>query len=178
MDNATERSEVNFQEEKWTKGGFNLHETIQQTTSPLVELGGPTPQGYELVDFDNFPDKQILIINIDPQTVKRDLDNRNYSISPEKKRVDLQADATKLPFEDQSIGVLFASALPIDIHADIFRDAVRVLSPGGIMVWEGGREEDINLAKNNGLELVQSNKTIYDEDYILALVFQKPLEGL
>ena len=73
-------------------------------------------------------------------------------------KLDLLADATKLPLADNSLGCLFASNLPGDIDEEVIREASRVLEPGGILVWQGGETQDVAQAELAGLKVVQYQK--------------------
>ncbi|PIT88818.1 MAG: hypothetical protein COU29_00345 [Candidatus Magasanikbacteria bacterium CG10_big_fil_rev_8_21_14_0_10_36_32] len=89
---------------------FNLTEALNKVNGPLVEIGGPTKEGYELVDFQKL-NKQLLIFNLFPGTP-------NFE-SPVKDgaaiqvtyfgQVDFIADAFNLPINSNTVGAMFAS---------------------------------------------------------------------
>jgi hypothetical protein len=125
------------------------------------------------------------------------------------------ADATQLPFADNSLGIVLASGLwpatpghysatgrrSLDIAREEYtiyprlspdetrrhnirigaiEEAVRVLEPGGLLVWQGSTAEDFDIAARVGLALRRSatywTSSGPDQFVNYDAVFQKPAE--
>ena len=164
---------LNEKKERWVKEGFSLIEEIKKIKKPLIEVGGPTTQGFELVDPEKL-DKKVFISNITPGCPYYSGGEVLGYIG----KIDFQADAERLPFKDKSLGGLLASCLPNDIREKTIREAVRVLDEGGIFVWQGGINEDIELAKSLRLEVMEYSKCYseHSEEWIWNVIFQKQAE--
>lgn len=160
--------------ERWIKKGFSIENEMKHKHGPLMEIGGPTLGGFELVNFDSFDkDKKIFVSNITPG---RSLyDGISGQFLGYTGKIDFMADAQKLPFRDGEIGALFASRLPIEIREKVIHEAKRVLEENGLLVWQGGREEDMKSAERVGFQLVEYSKKLYGSVYNWNVIFQKKI---
>lgn len=105
-----------------------------------LEVAGPTMRrpGRNIL-----PDAQVALVS--------NLIN-NKVLSHAKAHLDLRADGTCLPFVGESFGSVHAAYLPgvmrhaLDgyehLRSGVISEAVRVLRPGGFLVWDGGSVDD------------------------------------
>lgn len=161
--------------------GFNYCEAIKDIKGPVVEIAGPTPRGYRIID-NKLPSNPFIT---------------NSEQSEKLGYIDALVDARCLPLKLGSVGMLLVSCIPItppeenqktftDItrafamneykiypnrpypksdyrlnqRITIIEEASRVLEPNGLLVWLGGLEEDIDVAEQNGLNLVRVRNEI------------------
>lgn len=158
--------------------GFHLENAIRTADGPIIEVGGPTDQNWYLGDIKN-SQRKMFISNL----------TSGHPIHPIKEtdkeapvkydgKVDFRADATNLPFADESVGVLFASCLPRDIRHGMLEEAKRVLKDSSILIASGMVEDDMRDAEQLGFRQVEhiryqgllSRKSRYD------VVFRKSNE--
>lgn len=135
-----------------TAKGYNLEQDISNRLGPLIEIAGPTTKGYALVDF-NHVDKELLVTNV-------------ISDEPE---VDCLADATHLPFKDNSVGAIFVSGIPKVFRPKTIPEIQRVLEPNGLLIWQGGTIRDVCLYRSAGFTLVSKMIDNYLPYYTFAL---------
>ncbi len=149
--------------EEITMGDFDVYEKIEQLEGPFVEVAGPTEGGYTLIDIDALKPREIYISNIFPGAPRYNTDSDG--IESYYGNVDFQADARQLPLKDESVGALFVSCFPkspsIAYHGNtqgenqrliVIQEALRVLRKGGILVWQGGADEDLEFARGIGFK--------------------------
>lgn len=74
-----------------------LNDYLANTKGPALEIGGPTRNGFKILENVDFPNK-LIISNISPE------DDDTASI-----------DIMNLPFEDGSLGCIIASRLPLSL---------------------------------------------------------------
>lgn len=162
----------------------NIASTIRQVAGPIVELGGPTRDGYRLLgDSEVFSSPPLIT------------DANFYGHDGVEK-----LDATNMPFFDSSIGMFLVKNMgsvnwsafearerrktvfgfmqqqerwgqmaeqemealikdtrvepQLNLHAKIIREAARTLAPGGLLLWENIRENGIAYAARLGLEAI------------------------
>lgn len=162
-----------------------LQDAIKAVTLPIVELAGPTPEGYKLLESQAIalPSRPI-VTNIVEQVV---LDP--FGENRQEYTVDMVANVKELPFGNSSIGMLMVSALPLSdhdsrsgpytsaikqhitteydavcagnlgaihhaLHLHMYKEAVRVLAPGGLLLQVWPYERDSEVARQVGLTLV------------------------
>ncbi|OIP79594.1 MAG: hypothetical protein CO002_00975 [Candidatus Portnoybacteria bacterium CG_4_8_14_3_um_filter_44_10] len=148
--------------EKWQKEGFNLEERLKRTKGPFIEIGGPTLGDYDMVDIENL-ERKLHVSNLCQGAPKI----REGGILLEGK-VDFQADGRMLPFRDNSLGAMFVSCLGnIKTHPyfkkyydeclreKIIRDSFRALEQGGLLVWQGCKNQDVEFAENIGFKVLK-----------------------
>lgn len=147
-----------------TAKGYNLEQDINNRLGPLIEIAGPTARGYALVDFSRV-DKELLVTNV-------------ISDEPE---VDCLADATHLPFRDNSVGTIFVSGIPKVFRPKAIPEIQRVLEPNGLVIWQGGTTSDILSCLSASFTLVSKMIDHHLPYYTFALrkhtqPFDKPLD--
>lgn len=190
---------------KWVREGFDLEKSLKNITKPFIEIGGPTAEGYDLVDLKKL-NKKILESNLFPGSpVFTGLHGKSSDTINYCGKVNFIADATEMPLQNDSVGAIFASYFggshckdtalnlkdkkfknsaysrhyppseterqqgiaipPLEftleqkmneiqqrkiLRAAAMKEAWRVLEPGGLMIWQGGDENDFNYAAKNG----------------------------
>jgi len=135
---------------------FHLQNEINKRQGIFIEVGGPTKQGFISLEGITLP-KEPIISNISstpPGTATKE------EVKLQHPKIKLIADATSLPFPDNSIGLILASCLPSRIRSSTLAEAYRVLEPGGLLIWQGGRIEDLAEAKRIGFKLQQYRKVV------------------
>lgn len=201
---------------EWKEEGFDLQESLNNTKGPLVEIGGPTSDGYNLIDINKLK-KKVLTSNLFPGAPKfSNPDDTEFDTLNFYGKVDFMADAHNLPLQDNLTGAVFVSCLGGEHFKDLavelkdkkfkpsshinsaipseeerqrgiiiksmssnfyepgryakmakqkrilregsMREALRVLEPNGLLVWQGGEVEDLEFATQNGFEPVILNK--------------------
>lgn len=174
---------------KWKKEGFDIKEKLSKIDGPFVEVAGPTEKGYSIVKLDDL-DKKVFVSNITPGWTEFN-DQTGESIEL-KGNVDFQADARELPFKDSTIGAVFCSCLgelhssskAVDIkHAlklriDALKEIFRALKSEGVLVWQGGKEEDVRFAQDIGFNVDQYEVSniadlYYTKKPVFNVVFEK-----
>ncbi len=122
------------------------HDEIR-SKGPIIELAGPTLGGYSMrTNYDVDPDFTSNLVGEDEPA--------SFG------RVDFQADATKVPLADKSVGSVFISCLPgasrekhsetMNLRDDAIAEAGRVVKPGGYLFWRGGQPEDFEAILQQG----------------------------
>lgn len=129
-----------------------------------IEIGGPTPEGYEFIQplGLHLPQK-IIVTNISNPIVINPLGD-----SPETYVVDEVADINNLPYEDGSIDMLLASSLPKSLREKLIREASRVLRTGGLFLIQNQLEPDEKYALQIGFMPLldsESAKKYYSQIY-------------
>jgi ubiquinone/menaquinone biosynthesis C-methylase UbiE len=82
-----------------------------------------------------------------------------------------------MPLADQSLGAVFASAILRDQHDKALAESFRVLEPGGLVFWQNGQADDLQVAQAHGFEVVRAMSTLLPKSRPqLSFVFQKPTE--
>lgn len=133
--------------------GFSAIHLFEGRQGPFVEVGGPTPKGYKLIDTERLP-KPLMITN-------------GYRAVP---NIDKVVKAQRLPFKDNSIGALFAAGLPygehklfpfgrFDLHKAFIGQAKRCLEESGVLVMDAATHDDVEYAVSSGLTPVQIVET-------------------
>ncbi|MDP3888417.1 MAG: methyltransferase domain-containing protein [bacterium] len=157
--------DINFKEaiavsprkkESFIREGFELYGALTQLSGPIIEVGGPT--SYEpdlLLDFNKL-DKKLFVSNISPGLPIFDYDDGHFVGYIGK--VDLVADAAKLPLADNKVGVLFASCLPPEIREGFFDEAERVLEPNGLLIYQTLSPVESDYIVSKGFTVEQSTK--------------------
>lgn len=199
----------------WAEEGFDLKSKLSQIDGPVLEIAGPTHDGYVALDEAAILPDQVLTSNV--------------SLPQETEKLHLLADGRKLPLGDQTLSVVLVSALTIidesvamsydlsmldvahkeyadygkgiesdmshgheyqkthqrnNLRISTMEEASRVLKTGGILIWQFGLPEDIEVARLNGLELKERiigkskariDKYSLDEqpDHDLSYTFEK-----
>jgi len=181
--------------ESWKEKNFDVDKRIETTRGQFIEIAGPTAKGYKQVDLEKLP-RKIYITNLFPgcpyykKTEKGDIVLEGY-----EGKVDFEADATEMPLRDSSVGAVFStnlSAFPSEKHnltkeqidtetdrltkilrENAMKEAWRILEPGGLLIWQGGKEEDFTVAHNLGFRIVQYQKEQYEKQVFYSCIFEK-----
>lgn len=138
---------------KWSKRGFDTQVELYKRKGLFIEVAGPTKTGYKIVDFDSLP-KKVYISNLYHKFTP------NWDWLPEECRqtqtnqIDFRADATLLPFAPESIGAIFTSLLYTNLRFKFLDESINALEPGGLVVFQGGVDEDIEHASKIGFKTV------------------------
>jgi len=135
----------------------DLKKKIYDFNGLVVEIGGPTINGYEfLKDLNIDLPRKIIVTNIkNPITINPFGDN------PKEYKVDMVADINNLPFDDNSIDIIMASSLPHKLHEQLFRESKRVLKSNGLVIAENIKNIDIKYAKENGFQVSKLHNQQY-----------------
>ena len=149
--------------ERWKQKDFDLKHELEKRHGVFVEVAGPTDTGYEQVDFNL--DRKLYISNIvQGGHLHADSTPDEKIIIPSESKIDFQADATRLPLADESVGALFASCLWKFMRKDSIKEASRVIEDSGLFVFQRCLEGDIKTAKKFGFELRQYTKLEFPPD--------------
>ncbi len=169
----------------WKEKDFDALKRLAETKGILLEVAGPTEEGYNLVDIKKLP-KKLFITNITPGRPQFDPETGEFIGYGAK--VDFVEDATKMTFNENSVGAVFSSCIGSinvegleqdGIREKTIKEAYRVLEPGGLLIWQGGNEEEFSIARRCEFRLLQS-KVTYDkypsgEDAVICdFIFEKP----
>lgn len=169
----------NIIRKEWRDENFNVYVKMHHLKGPLIEVAGPTKSGYELVDFDTL-DRKVMVSNIYQGTPKLGVDNKPEGFYG---RVDFEADARQLPLKDKSAGAIFSSNFGLiqnqdlppeerlrrsnEARIDVIKEANRVLKEGGLLIWQGGKAQDVEFAKQHGFvvrQMIETRNRIKPED--------------
>jgi hypothetical protein len=138
---------------------------IEGTSGPAIEIAGPTLHGYAFLDKHAIQmPLDLIITNIAKQIEVWDRRKDTMVL----KSVDEVANITNLPYETNSVSLLFVSNLsitagngndaikeakreyehPLDpvtnLHLFLYKEASRVLVPNGLLIQVGAFEEDLD----------------------------------
>ena len=136
--------------------GFDFDTHLKSLKGPAIEVGGPSGK-YHVLLGDKLPE-DILVTNVS-----------TYSNRADGRRVDMLADASRLPFKDEAVGSLFSSYLPktgrgkngetFDLRLSFFHEAMRTLEPNGLLVLQGMDEAELGYASSLGFTPVRIMET-------------------
>ncbi len=136
--------------------GFNANTVLASLNGQIIEIAGPTnPNPFTLL-LPSDSGRKIYISNKYPQY----------------RKIDFYADATRLPFADDSLVAIMGSALLSDIRVGAIKEANRILKPGGLLFWNFvDMKVDAEAMAQSSLEVME---TI---NYIIAYhcILQKPV---
>jgi hypothetical protein len=149
-----------------------------RSSGPFIEVGGPTPRGYDITRDIVLPRRIVVTSDTDGPGVEKIVHARS------------------LDFQPGSVGAFFASYLPFydpsdyaDLHKHYITQAKPLLEEDGLFVMQGAREADILHAADIGYAILQivtqyrspyrkqerwdfiaSNSTPHQSEYTLAAV--------
>lgn len=157
----------------------DIIEMIDATHGPIIEIGGPTGRNevtnksYDIVDVFQLK-KRVIPTNIMEGVAVWDYNEEVDDYIPiGSMAAEARIDGRKMAFKSNSVGAIFASALPTDIRTTVLTESFRVLEPGGVVVWQYGTTKDIKVAVNLGFELIKKNITQY---LTQDCIFRKPFK--
>lgn len=162
----------------WQKQGFELEESLARLKGPMIEIAGPTIQGYQLI-----PEKflgQMLVSNaIEKPFRDPNIGPSRYGIVNAlrpKARLDFVANGLSLPFRKTSVGAVFVSAFPdspminegksTKARSVLLKQIAPVVEKSGLLVWQNGHAEDARNAEDLGLVPVMAQVNIQPEKRI------------
>lgn len=99
--------------EEWIDSDFDVEKRLKELKGPMIEIAGPTEEGYDLVDLDNFEEKfnkKFLVSNV----FHNDHAVNRADFAPNKITVDFQASASALPIKNNVASAIFCSCLGSD----------------------------------------------------------------
>jgi hypothetical protein len=163
---------------------FDLSEALEAAGGPVVELAGPTTDGFLPLENRELPEKPIMT-NITPDAAQGGGDWSPIRLA--KQHIDAQVDVRHVPFRQESVGVFLMSALTIvdeSRHTDTvyFREAlaeyqdydptkkidrknqriqameemVQALRPDGLVILQYAVGQDLMVARALGLEVCEA----------------------
>ncbi|MBP9820247.1 methyltransferase domain-containing protein [Candidatus Woesebacteria bacterium] len=155
---------------------FDVLTALHKVKGQFIEIGGPTQPHYVLetpylvVDTKKLP-KPLITTNITPATkvFEPDYETGEYS-EAQLLPTQVQIDGRQLAFADNSVGAVFASALPVEIRGKVLVEAYRVLEPGGVLIWQYPFVSDLHSAVKVGFSLKKSQQ---GPGVLSSFVFQK-----
>jgi len=153
---------------EWRQENFDIYTTLNSRKGPFIEIAGPTPDNYRMVDMQRL-DKKVYSSNKYkglPLFSGQTGEFIGYSHP-----VDFQADAQNLPMQDGSVGAIFCSCLSTlflqegktteqatqetkELHEKAIQESYRVLEKEGLLIWEGGTQNDIEYGRHIGFKIV------------------------
>jgi len=89
----------------WKSGDFDFDSTLKSTNGELIELGGPSFKGFYFLDNVSLP-RKLTITNINDKPFQY----KDWSIRANK-HINRYVDATNLPYEDKSLGMILVHFL-------------------------------------------------------------------
>ena len=156
---------------EWEENGFDLVSSLNNTKGIFLEIAGPTTRGYSIIDDESKLNKPIYTSNIKPGLPLYDPDEGD--LVGIKGRVDLVADATTLPVENESVGALFLSGLPQDITDRTIEEIARTVENHGYVVWQSGVSGNISSLIAKGFVLKKSQTFGKGKNACYTFVCQK-----
>lgn len=111
-----------------------------------IEIGGPTPDGYEYIGALGLRlPNHIIITNVaNPIVLNPHGDN------PHPYSVDEIADITNLPYAPSSIDMFLVSSFPRSLRRTLIHNTAKALRPGGLLIFENVLPDDDAYATQNG----------------------------
>ncbi len=160
---------------------FNISEELKKRQGPMIEVGGPTEDGFRLVPTEAMRDirDRFHISNSDDGLYAR------YPGERERRKeysVDFTADATALSFPNEFLSAVFASCLPRHavengiaekdkpVREPAIREAYRVLESGGLLIWQGTFWDDLKMAHSVGFEMMAHTWGLLTENDLNELI--------
>ncbi len=135
---------------------FDIDAHFASLKGPAIEVGGPSAR-YHVLLGEELP-KDLVATNVS-----------NSTPWGKDERVKLLADASHLPFANQSVGSLFSSYLPktgytktgetFDLRQSFLHEAARTVEPNGLLVLQGTSEDQIAYAGSLGFTPVRILET-------------------
>lgn len=111
-----------------------------------IEIGGPTPEGYEYIKTLSLrlPD-HIIITNLANPIILNPLGD-----NPETFPVDEVVDITNSPYAAGSVDMFLTSSFPRSLRQTLLDNTAKALRPGGLLVFENVLPDDDAYATQYG----------------------------
>lgn len=163
---------------------FELSQAIELAGGPVVELAGPTADGYFPLKEQGLPESPIMT-NVTPEAASGGGDWSPTQLA--RQHIDAQVDVRNVPFRAESVGVFLMSALTMTDEAhfldeDYFQEALReyadyqpgqtngrknlrirameeisqALRPDGLVILQYAVGQDLVVAQKLGLEVCET----------------------
>ncbi len=132
----------------------SVQAAINNCKGLCVEIGGPTPHGYEFIrELGLTLPANILVTNIsNPVTLNP------FGENPEQHHVDAVIDIQHLPYKKGSVDMIITSSLPHKLHKTLLTESAKVLRESGLLVIENEQPEDKELANQSNFEPLLDTK--------------------
>lgn len=138
--------------EEYTFPGFDLSRVIGMGQGQIIEIGGPTPSGYEVLGDNSVrPELNITIEPTNSDIPERIGDGRHTGLSSNSCRIILASCLPKREIHHTDEGTFFGTP----VRPAIIKEAGRLLTTYGLLVWQGS-SEDIDAMKRAGLTIMHS----------------------
>lgn len=141
--------------------GFDIDAHFDTLQGPAIEVGGPSGR-YNVLQGTE-PPADTFITNIQQP---------RHGYGPYG-HLDARLDASRMPFQDGSVGSLFTSYLPMngydeggqqyDLRQAFMNEARRCLEPDGLLVMQGSSEADVQYALELGFTPA---RILQSQDYL------------
>ena len=113
-----------------------------------VEIGGPTPDGYILLNEMGVTlPEDIIVTNISNPVVLNP-----FGANPQTYEVDEVVDVNHLPYSAGEVCMMLASSLPNNLHKTLFKNAAKVVCEGGLLIIENELSDDLHIAEKYGFK--------------------------
>lgn len=122
-----------FPDDEWQAEGFDLLPALKATKGPFVEIGGPSPRGYDLVDLAEVfrtTGKKIVVTNLQAERLSAPV--------PEEMRKAIEIgglqDVRHLQFKKKTVGAFFTNGLGFYASPYLFRHSTSMLEKDGLLI--------------------------------------------
>lgn len=141
----------------------DVAEYLNQLGLPVVEVGGPTPLGFQTINANDL--ETFFTSNIASRGQKADQNSKTggwQDFVGSSGEIDFQADGRYLPFSTNSIGGVLISAMinDEDLNRQIIEEADRVLAKDGLLILEANKPQDVVYALENGFKPAKWRRTL------------------
>jgi hypothetical protein len=119
---------------------------INRCNGLCVEIGGPSPKGYEFIkELGLKLPRNIIVSNVSDPVILNPFGN-----SPEEHAVDIVIDIQHLPYKKGEVAMFLTSSLPHKLHSNLFINTAKALMRGGLLIIENELPEDAETVKQLG----------------------------
>lgn len=155
-----------FPDDRWQQQDFELLTALQKISGPFIEVGGPSPRGYRLVDLldvHKATGKKIMVTNISAEQLRQPVPESMHDAI----EIDGVEDVRSLPYKENSVGAFFANGLGFYSTPYLFRYSTRLLEKDGLLVAGYMSGLEVADALHLGLELKAYSTHIdrWSDDY-------------
>ncbi len=119
----------------------------------VIEVGGPTDQGYGVVGVLDQLRGKLKVTNVDVFRPLWDSDTGQWMRG--RAKVDEVLSGERIPYKDGAIGCLMSSSLPVDVYPGFIEEAARVLEEKGVLVMQGFDGAILPLLRKKGFREVE-----------------------